>query len=98
MQRLIQAAIQRSRATLLALFFLLMGGWASYVAIPKEAFPDIAIPFIYVSMSLEGISPEDAERQNLSSASGRRQAHGRRSSRQALGPAFDARSRPRQIL
>ncbi len=62
MQALIRAAIQRSRATLLALFFLLTGGFAAYQAIPKEAFPDITIPFVYISMNLEGISPEDAER------------------------------------
>src|SRR3546814_5932732 len=29
---------------------------------PKESDPDIDIPIIYVSMSLEGIAPEDAER------------------------------------
>lgn len=62
MSSLIRAAIQRSRATLLALFFLVVAGWASYVVIPKEAFPDITIPFVYISMGLEGISPEDAER------------------------------------
>lgn len=62
MSSLIRAAINRSRATLLALFFLVVAGWASYIAIPKEAFPDITIPFVYVSMGLEGISPEDSER------------------------------------
>ena len=30
--------------------------------IPKESNPDIDIPIIYVSMSLDGVSPEDAER------------------------------------
>lgn len=59
---LISVAIQRSRATLLALFMLILGGWAAYTAIPKEAFPDITIPIVYISMRLEGISPEDAER------------------------------------
>ncbi|SFC20553.1 multidrug efflux pump [Marinospirillum celere] len=59
---LIRAAIQRSRATLLALIFLLLGGWASYVSIPKEAYPDITIPYVYISMTLEGVSPEDGER------------------------------------
>lgn len=62
MQSLIYAAINRSRATLLALLFLLLGGWASYISIPKEAYPDITIPYVYISMSLEGVSPEDAER------------------------------------
>jgi multidrug efflux pump len=29
---------------------------------PKEAEPDVAIPIIYVNLTHEGISPEDAER------------------------------------
>lgn len=55
-------AIKRRRAVLLVLFFLLISGIVSYQQIPKESEPDIAIPLIYVSMSHEGISPEDAER------------------------------------
>ncbi|WP_197471937.1 efflux RND transporter permease subunit, partial [Oleiphilus sp. HI0067] len=42
--------------------FLLIAGIASYNSIPKESEPDIPIPWIYVSMTYEGISPEDAER------------------------------------
>ena len=34
----------------------------TYVGVPKEAEPDIKIPMIYVHMTHEGISPEDAER------------------------------------
>ncbi|TVP60149.1 MAG: efflux RND transporter permease subunit [Halomonadaceae bacterium] len=59
---LIHAAINRSRTSLLTLLFLVIGGIVAFVAIPKEANPDITIPMIYVSLSLEGISPEDAER------------------------------------
>lgn len=62
METLIRAAMNRSRATLLLLLILLAGGFASWVTIPKEANPDVTIPYIYVSMRLEGISPEDAER------------------------------------
>ena len=40
----------------------MIGGLGAYFAIPKEANPDVSIPIIYVSVSLEGISPEDAER------------------------------------
>ena len=58
----IRAAIERSRATLLLLMCLLIGGLAAYVTIPKEANPDVTIPIIYVSMGLEGISPDDGER------------------------------------
>lgn len=55
-------AIRRRRAALLILFFLLIAGIQSYNTIPKESEPDIPIPYIYVSMGYEGISPEDAER------------------------------------
>lgn len=55
-------AIRRRRAALLILFFLLIAGIQSYNSIPKESEPDIPIPYIYVSMGYEGISPEDAER------------------------------------
>ncbi|WP_372966125.1 efflux RND transporter permease subunit [Marinobacter sp.] len=62
MKALIAAAMDRSRTTLLTFLFLLIGGMVAYQVIPKESSPDIAIPMIYVAMSLEGISPEDAER------------------------------------
>lgn len=62
MDTFIEAAFRRSRAVLFLLVFLLVGGIAAYVSMPKEAEPDVPIPVIYVSMSHEGISPEDAER------------------------------------
>ncbi|MBZ9557523.1 MULTISPECIES: efflux RND transporter permease subunit [unclassified Modicisalibacter] len=62
MRALIEAALDRTRTTLLVLVFLLLAGSVAYQAIPKEANPDVAIPMIYVSLSLEGVSPEDAER------------------------------------
>ncbi|KKO50305.1 acriflavin resistance protein [Arsukibacterium sp. MJ3] len=62
MNTIIQAAISRSRASLMLLLFLFIAGIAAYHTIPKEANPDVAIPMMYVSMSLDGISPEDGER------------------------------------
>ncbi|TDR49579.1 multidrug efflux pump [Halomonas ventosae] len=62
MRSLIEAALDRSRTTLLLLVALLLAGLAAWQAIPKEANPDVTIPIIYVSMSLEGVSPEDGER------------------------------------
>ncbi len=62
MRTLIEAALDRSRTTLLLLAALLLAGLAAWQAIPKEANPDITIPIIYVSLSLEGVSPEDGER------------------------------------
>ena len=55
-------AIRNARLTISVLLFLILAGALSYAAIPKEAEPDIQIPIIYVSMSYQGISPEDSER------------------------------------
>lgn len=62
MRTLIEAALDRTRTTLLLLFALLAAGVAAWQAVPKEANPDVPIPMIYVSMTLEGVSPEDGER------------------------------------
>jgi len=59
---IIDAALQRSRVVLLGLAVILVAGLAAYIDIPKEAEPDVNIPFIYVSISHSGISPNDAER------------------------------------
>ncbi len=60
--KLIDAALGRSRTVLSTLVLLLVAGTVAFVTIPKESDPDINIPIIYVSMSHEGISPEDSER------------------------------------
>lgn len=62
MRALITAALNHSRTVLSVLMLLLISGIYAYVTIPKESDPDINIPVVYVSMSYEGISPEDAER------------------------------------
>ncbi|MBT4907501.1 MAG: efflux RND transporter permease subunit [Rhodospirillaceae bacterium] len=59
---LIDAGLNRSRTVLATLVLLLVAGAFSFIAIPKEAEPDVNIPIIYVSMHHEGISPEDSER------------------------------------
>jgi multidrug efflux pump len=59
---LIDAAIARNRPVLLILVLILVAGSVAYLTMPKEADPDVPIPFVYVSMTHEGISPEDAER------------------------------------
>ncbi|MCW5731895.1 MAG: efflux RND transporter permease subunit [Alphaproteobacteria bacterium] len=62
MQAIIYAALDRSRTVLAALVMILVAGTIAYQQIPKESQPDIDIPIIYVSVTLEGISPEDGER------------------------------------
>lgn len=59
---LIDAALSRSRTVVATLVLILITGLYAYNDIPKESDPDINIPIIYVSMHLEGVSPDDAER------------------------------------
>ncbi len=60
--QIIERAMMRSRTVVLSLLVILVGGVVAYLTIPKEAEPDIEIPFVYVSIEHDGISPEDAER------------------------------------
>ena len=62
MNRLIDAALDHSRTVLASLVLVLIAGTYAYMTVPKEAEPDINIPQLYVNVSHEGISPEDAER------------------------------------
>ncbi len=62
MNTVIDLAFSRRRTILLSLLFILGAGALAYSSIPKESEPDIAVPIIYVSMTHDGISPEDAER------------------------------------
>ncbi len=62
MGAIIEAALSRARTVLSVFLLLILAGTYAYVTIPKESNPDIDIPQIYVSMFLEGISPDDAER------------------------------------
>ena len=62
MNALISVAVHHSRTVLSVLVLVLIAGTISFLTIPKESKPDINVPVVYVSMSHEGISPEDAER------------------------------------
>ena len=59
---IIDYAISHSRVILGILVFILVAGSTAYINIPKEATPDVNIPFIYISLSQKGISPDDSER------------------------------------
>ena len=62
MNAVIDAAIGRSRTVIATLLLILIAGTYAYLTVPKEADPDVQIPVLYVNLSHEGISPEDAER------------------------------------
>jgi multidrug efflux pump subunit AcrB len=50
----------RTTVAVLGLIIVILGV-SSYVSLPREAFPDIPIPFILISTFYEGVSPEDIE-------------------------------------
>ncbi|MHC4749564.1 MAG: efflux RND transporter permease subunit [Planctomycetota bacterium] len=50
----------RTTVAVLGLIIILMGGY-SYLSLPREAAPDIPIPYIMVTTTYEGVSPEDME-------------------------------------
>lgn len=62
MNSILEAFVDRSRATILFLIVIVIAGYIAYSSIPRESTPDVRIPIIYVVMKLEGISPEDAQR------------------------------------
>lgn len=62
MTSVIDASITHARAVLSILALILLAGIYAYATIPKESSPDIDIPKIYISTTLEGIAPDDAER------------------------------------
>ncbi len=58
---LTDAAI-RNRTTIAIMgVLIIMVGTASYVSLPREAAPDVPIPYIMVNTMYEGVSPEDIE-------------------------------------
>ncbi len=62
MHAIIDSALDRRRTVVAVLILILIAGFSTYTSIPKESNPDVNIPFIYVSIVHDGISPEDAER------------------------------------
>ncbi len=62
MRAFVDAVLNNSRVVLSLLVLLVIAGYVAYRDLPKESTPDIQIPTVYVQMTLEGISPDDAER------------------------------------
>ena len=62
MTRIIDWAVKNTRLVIAALVVTIVAGVIAFIAIPKEADPDIPIPYIVVQVYYPGISPEDSER------------------------------------
>ena len=62
MTRLIDAAFANTRVVMTALLVMIIFGLIAFKTIPREADPDIPVPFVLVTLPLPGVSPEDGER------------------------------------
>jgi multidrug efflux pump len=50
----------RTTVAVLGIIIIVLGGY-SYMTLPREAAPDIPIPYVLVTTTYEGVSPEDME-------------------------------------
>lgn len=62
MNSFIDAAINRTRTTMLLMFMVVLAGLIARSAIPIANEPHIDVPFFAITIIHEGISPEDSER------------------------------------
>ena len=61
--RIVEWAVGNTRVVIATIAVVLVAGLLAFMNIPKEADPDIPIPYlIVVQASYPGISPEDSER------------------------------------
>ncbi|ADZ71151.1 efflux RND transporter permease subunit [Polymorphum gilvum] len=59
---MLESVLRRPKTVFVLMLALVVAGVTAYFAIPKEDTPDIDVPVFYISVSQQGISPEDAER------------------------------------
>jgi len=56
-----QYALKRQVTVLALLVLLVVAGVYCYITLPRESFPDITIPYVFVTTTYEGVAPEDME-------------------------------------
>jgi len=56
-----RVALKRQTTVLTLMVFILIAGIYCYITLPRENFPDITIPYVFVTTTYEGVSPEDME-------------------------------------
>ena len=57
-----ETAQRRQPLVLVCLLLIVVAGLYSYARLPREAAPDIQIPYIFVTTDYEGVAPEDMEK------------------------------------
>ena len=55
-------ALKRQITVLALLVVIVIVGLYCYVTLPRESFPDITIPYVFVTTTYEGVAPEDMEK------------------------------------
>ncbi len=56
-----QTALKRQATVLAMLVIIVIAGIYCYATLPRESFPDITIPYVFVTTTYEGVAPEDME-------------------------------------
>ncbi|MGD8345261.1 MAG: efflux RND transporter permease subunit, partial [Desulfobacterales bacterium] len=56
-----QYALKRQITVLALLVIIVIAGLYCYVSLPRESFPDITIPYVFVTTTYEGVAPADME-------------------------------------
>ncbi|MCT4626248.1 efflux RND transporter permease subunit [Halodesulfovibrio sp.] len=57
-----QVALKRQPVVFVLLWLIILAGLSSYFSLPREAEPDITIPYVFVNTYYEGVAPEDIEK------------------------------------
>jgi CzcA family heavy metal efflux pump len=57
-----QAALKRQATVLALLVIIVIAGLYCYATLPRESFPDITIPYVFVTTTYEGVAPQDMEK------------------------------------
>ncbi len=57
-----QLALKRQMTVLALLVLIVIVGLYCYLTLPRESFPDITIPYVFVNTTYEGVAPEDMEK------------------------------------
>jgi multidrug efflux pump subunit AcrB len=56
-----QAALKRQATVMALLVVIVIAGIYCYLTLPRESFPDITIPYVFVTTTYEGVAPQDME-------------------------------------
>lgn len=62
MNSLIDGALSKTRMVMVLLIMALLAGTYTYLNLPRESDPEIVVPVFSITIPLEGVSPDDAER------------------------------------